>query len=281
MKTKTLILKDVPRSVDFEINKALLDYSVAVCRVHGNKPQTFTPLGSGTFVIRNTMYGILTAHHCLHACNPSVSIGTQGKDTLLLMVTHSRCVILDPNDAREHALGIPNSEEFGPDLTFIEIFPGPKLDLLKAIVSFWNLDQKHYELAKKLSAPGVVIVEAGFPEIDYRTRIIGFDIHHDLKFVVFIGGLGDEDISDQNGWDYIKSSCQYRISEKIPETFKGVSGGGIWAVRLQVKKNDQWTVKDFCLVGVVFYETEVSDSRRDLRGHFIETIYKTAWNQNG
>jgi hypothetical protein len=61
MKTKTLILKDVPRSVDFEINKALIDYSVAVCRVRGNNPQTFTPLGSGTFVIRNGMYGILTA----------------------------------------------------------------------------------------------------------------------------------------------------------------------------------------------------------------------------
>jgi hypothetical protein len=118
-----------------------------------------------------------------------VSIGTQGKDTLLLMVTHSRCVILDPNDAKEHPLAIPNSDEFGPDLTFIEIFPGPKLDLLKAIVSFWNLDQKHYELANKLSAPGIVIVEAGFPEIDYRTRIIGSDIHHDLKFVVFIGAL--------------------------------------------------------------------------------------------
>lgn len=281
MTTKTLILKDVPRSVDIEINKTLLDYSIAVCRVRGNNPNTFTPLGSGTFVTRNGMHGILTAHHCLHECNPAVSIGGQGKDTLLLMVTRSRCVILDPNDAKEHPLAIPDSDEFGPDLTFVEIFSGPKLDLLKAIVSFWNLDQKHYELANKLSAPGIVIVEAGFPEIDYRTRIIGSDIHHDLKYVVFVGALGDDDISNKNEWDYINSSCHYRISEKIPETFKGVSGGGIWAVRLQVAKNDQWTVKDYCLVGVVFYETEVSDNRRDLRGHFIKTIYETAWNQNG
>jgi hypothetical protein len=276
MKSKTLILKDVPRSVDIEINKALIDYSVAVCRVRGNNPNTFTPLGSGTFVIRNGMHGILTAHHCLHACNPAVSIGAQGKDTLLLMATRSRCLLLDPNDAKEHPLAIPASDEFGPDLTFIEIFSGPKLDLLKAIVSFWNLDQKHYELANKLSAPGIVIVEAGFPEIDYRTRIIGSDIHHDLKYVVFIGALGEDDISNENEWDYINSSCHYGVSEKIPETFKGVSGGGIWAVRLQVTKNDQWRVKDYCLVGVVFYETEVSDNRRDLRGHFIKTIYETA-----
>ena len=281
MKSKTLILKDVPRSVDIEIYKTLIDYSVAVCRVRGNNPNTFTPLGSGTFVIRNGMHGILTAHHCLHASNPAVSIGGQGKDTLLLMVTRSRCVILDPNDAKEHPLAIPDSDEFGPDLTFIEIFSGPKLDLLKAIVSFWNLDQKHYELANKLSTPGIVIVEAGFPEIDYRTRIIGSDIHHALKYVVFIGALGEEDISNENEWDYINSSCHYRVSEKIPKTFKGVSGGGIWAVRLQVTKNDQWTVKDHCLVGVVFYETEVSNNRRYLRGHFIKTIYETAWNQHG
>lgn len=281
MKSKTLRLKDVPRSVDIEINKALVDYSVAVCRVRGNNPNTFTPLGSGTFVIQNGKHGILTAHHCLHASYPTVSIGPQGKDTLLLMVTRSRCIILDPNEAEEHPLATPASDEFGPDLTFIEIFSGPKLDLLKAIVSFWHLSQKHYEFAKKLSAPGIVIVEAGFPEIDYRTRIIGSEIHHDLKFMVFIGALGDEDISIENEWDYIKSNCHYRVSEKIPATFKGVSGGGIWAVRLQVTKNDEWTVKDYCLVGVVFYETQVSDNRRDLRGHFIKTIYKTAWNQHG
>jgi hypothetical protein len=281
MKSKTLKLKDVPRSADIEINKALIDYSVAVCRVRGNNPNTFTPLGSGTFVIKNGIHGILTAHHCFHESYPIVSIGAQGKDTLLLMVTRSRCLILDPNDAEEHPLGIPASNESYPDLTFVEIFPGPKLDLLKAIVSFWRLDQKHYESAKILSVPGVVIVEAGFPEIYYRTKIIGSDIHHNLKFEVFIGALGDEDISIKNNWDYIKSNVQYRVSEKMPETFKGLSGGGIWAIRLQVTKNDEWTVKDYCLVGVVFYETQVVDNRRDLRGHFIKTIYETAWNQHG
>jgi hypothetical protein len=105
------------------------------------------------------------------------------------MVTRSRCIILDPGDLREHPLGIPVSDEAGPDLTFIEIFSGPKLDSLKAIVSFWRLDQKHYELAKTLSAPGIVLVEAGFPEIDYRTKIIDSVIHHELKHTVFWAAL--------------------------------------------------------------------------------------------
>lgn len=281
MKTKTLILKDVPRSVDLEINNAIVDYSVAVCRVRGTDPTTFTPLGSATFVIRDGVYGILTAHHCLHACNPVVRIGREGQDTLLLMVTRSRCVILDPGDVRERPLGIPVSDESGPDLTFIEIFSGPKLDSLKAIVSFWNLDQKHYELAKTLSSPGIVLVEAGFPEIDYRTEIIDSVIHHELKHTVFLGSLEDENISEAGKWDYIKSRCEYRASEKVPETFKGVSGAGIWAVRLQISRDDTWSVKTYSLLGVVFYETEISDSIRHLIGHFTKTIYQTAWSANG
>lgn len=281
MKTKTLILKDVPKSVDLEIGNAIVNYSVAVCRLRDDNPNSFTPLGSGTFVIRNGMHGILTAYHCLHACNPAVKIGTQGLDTLLLMVTRSRCVFLDPDDSKEHPLAIPDSNELGPDLTFIEIFPGPKLDLLKAIVSFWNLDQKHYELAKQLSAPGIIIVEAGFPEIDYRTEIVGSTIHHELKHTIYIGALGEGDLSTRGKWDYIRSRCEYRATEKVPATFKGVSGGGIWAVRLQATKDDKWSVKKFCLLGVVFYETGVSDNIRRLVGHFSHAIYHAAWNADG
>ena len=278
MRTKTLILKDVPRSIDFEINQALMDYSVAVCRVRDNNPNTFVPLGSGTFVVREGMHGILTAHHCLHRCNPAVRIGAHGKDTLLLFVTRSRSVILDPQDTREHPLGIPESDEFGPDLTFVEILSGPKLDSLKAIVSFWNLDEKRRCLAIDLSSNRACIVTAGFPEIDYQTSIAESTIYHQLKHTVFIGALGDGDLFEEEKWDYINLRCEYRASEKVPETFKGVSGGGIWAVRLQLTKDEQWSVKSCCLVGVAFYEAEISDNSRELRGHFVKTIYQIAWN---
>jgi hypothetical protein len=212
---------------------------------------------------------------------PEVRIGSQGRDTLLLMVTRSRCVILDPGDAKEHPLGIPVSDEAGPDLTFIEILSGPKLDLLKAIVSFWNLDHRHYELANELSAPGIVLVEAGFLEIDYRTRVIESAIHHELKHMVFIGSFEDGSISEQGNWDYIKSRCEYRAAERVPETFKGVSGGGIWGLRLQVSKDGTWSVKTFCLLGVVFYETAIAGNIMHLIGHFTKTIYQTAYKANG
>jgi hypothetical protein len=106
-------------------------------------------------------------------------------------------------------------------------------------------------------------------------------IRHELKHIVFIGSLGDGDLTKEEKWDYIRSRCEYRPSETVPGTFKGVSGGGIWAVRLQVTKDDTWSVRRFCLIGVVFYETEISDRMRHLIGHFIDTIYRTAWDENG
>lgn len=278
MKTKFLILKDVPRSVDDQISQALINYSVAVSRVRGNNANTFAALGSGTFVVRDGVYGILTAHHCLHRCIPEVRIGVDGKDSLLLFVTRSRTIILDPHDTQEHPLGIPASDEFGPDLTFVEILSGPKLDSLKAVVSFWNLDEKHRRLAIDLSSNHACVVTTGFPEIDYQTSVAESTIHHQLKHTVFIGALGDGDLSEQGKWDYIKSKCEYRPSERVPETFKGVSGGGMWAVRLQATNDHQWSVKSYCLLGVVFYETAMSDNTRHLRGHFIKTIYQTGWN---
>jgi hypothetical protein len=123
-------------------------------------------------------------------------------------------------------------------------------------------------------------VVAGFAEIDYRTRVINSTIYHELKHTVFIGSLEDGNISEEGNWDYIKSRCEYRVSEKVPQTFKGVSGGGIWAVRLQVSKDDTWSVKTFCLLGVVFYETAIADNMTHLIGHFTKTIYQTTRKAN-
>jgi hypothetical protein len=278
VETKNVVLRDIPRTVDLDIVNVLVSYSVAICRIRDNDPNTFTPLGSGTFVIRNGLYGILTAHHCLHECSPEVTIGEQGRDKLLLALTRDRCLIVDPIDMREHPLAIPESAEFGPDLTFIEIFPGQYLDLLKAIVSFWNLDQNHEDSALRVSATKSLIVEAGFPQGNYRTMVEGSAIYHELKFLGFVGSLEDGDISERGKWDYIKSTLRYRASEKLPETLKGVSGGGIWAVKVLLLTNrGEWKIEEYCLVGVAFYETETIDSRKDVRGHFVRTIYQSAW----
>lgn len=278
MKTKDVILRDIPRSVDLDIVNILVSYSVAICRIRDNNPSTFTPLGSGTFVVRNGMYGILTAHHCLHECSPEIRIGEQGRDTLLLALTRERCLLIDPIEMKEHQLAIPDSAELGPDLTFIEIFPGQYLDFLKAIVSFWNLDQKHQDLARSLSAPKSLIVEAGFPQGNYRTNVAGSVIYHEVKFLGFVGSLEGGDISERGKWDYINSTLHYRASEEIPETLKGVSGGGIWAVKLLLLTNrSEWKIEKYCLVGVAFYESETVGNRKDVRGHFARTIYQSAW----
>src|ERR1041385_2243565 len=58
--------------------RAFADYSVALGRV---KNESFSPLGTGVLVRKGNRFGILTAHHCLHACSPEIRLGSDKGDT--------------------------------------------------------------------------------------------------------------------------------------------------------------------------------------------------------
>ena len=93
----------------------------ALSRIREEKADTFTPLGTGVLVTKSNRFGILTAHHCLHACSPQVRLGTAGGDRLSLILCNARGITLEPQEVQEHVLATPQTEEFGPDLTFIEV----------------------------------------------------------------------------------------------------------------------------------------------------------------
>ena len=282
MKTKTINLKEIPTSLDLEISKSLVDYSVALGRVQGDGANTFSPLGSGTLVTRDGKFGILTAYHCLHNKeNRDVHLGGHNGDKLLLILTRGRSVIVESHEAQERFLAIPVSAEFGPDLTFIEIHTGPRLDSIRAISSFWNLSLERRDQAHQFAHPGICIANVGYPSVDYHTNVSDNEIHHAVKHMAFIGALAEGETFSRDGWDYIESSTNRGVSAALPKTFRGVSGGGIWAVCLHVSQADVWSVHATFLVGVTFYQTAEVDLRRNLRGHYIDSIYETAWKQNG
>ena len=282
MKTKLMNLKNVPKWLDLEISRSVAGYSVALGRVRNEKAESFSAIGSGTLIVRDGKYGILTAHHCLHNDeNPDVLLGKHSGDKLILLLTRGRTVIVEPQEVYERVLAVPKSEEYGPDLTFIEISPGPRLSSIQAVGSFWNLNEDRRDQAQEFVHPGICIVNSGYPGVDYVTEVSGYTIHHSVKHMAFIGALTEGEISIRDGWDYIESSTNRGVIDALPETFKGVSGGGIWAVRLHVSNSDEWSVYKECMVGVTFYQSPEVDLRRKLQGHFVDSIYHTAWNQTG
>ena len=264
-----------------EISHELADYSVAIGRIRNDDTATFRIVGSGVFVVRQGMHGVLTAHHCLHACSPEINLGNKGPDKLIFVVRMGRTIFADTFELIEHPLAHPKNQdyqEYGPDLTFIEIPQGPRLSTFKSIVAFWNLDRKPGPIRKKYCFDHAYLTAVGFPEARYEIKTSKRKVECIVGHIAFAGALRKEkDITLRRGWDYIRLVCDDKFAIGLPASFAGISGGAIWAVRLRQKKDKPLEVLDFCLVGIAFYEKRSSKLKRFIRGHFVRSIYTRAW----
>jgi len=252
--------------------------------VRDGKANEFTALGSGVLVQRGSRFGILTARHCLHACGAvharagEVLLGPSGRDTLCLSLRGGRGILVQPQEVKEHPLVTPQSDEFGPDLAFIEVLPGDRLTSFKANGSFWSLDQNPGDLAKDFARTGWWLASIGFPQVYYDTLIDGNSIRHAVQHQTYITAIQDGDIFERDGWDYIEVNMDYNCSGALPDSFKGVSGGPVWCMQLRKHKVDgHLTIEKSALVGIIFYETGKRNNQQRLRAHFIRSIYDLAW----
>ena len=279
MAVEYLKLADLPDYFNEELLRYFSYYSVALGRVRNRKAEGFTPLGSGVLVQRKNRFGILTARHCLHACKPPVEIGPSGRDTLSLVVSRGRSVLVRPNEAIEHKLVDPKTEEFGPDLSFVEIF-GDALTTLKGVGSFCNLNKKPEDVLDEFGKEGTPVVSIGFPQVDYQTEIQSKTntINHRIRHMTFSNVIQKGDIFERDGWDYLESNMWYGGTPDLPPTFRGVSGGPVWGMHIRKNKSDgRLTIEKSSLIGITFYQTAMKGDERRLRAHFIKSIYDLAW----
>jgi len=76
-------------------------------------------------------------------------------------------------------------------------------------------------------------------------------------------------------YDYFDVPAFYEGDNDLPETFAGVSGGGLWFVPLSKSTSKPETIQVHhpTLMGVAFYQTGVEDSCRVIRCHGAKSIY--------
>jgi len=183
----------------------------------------------------------------------------------------------------ERVLATPQSDEFGPDLTFIEILAVQRRSSLVAIGSFFSLDGPLGEIAKDFGGVGTPILSVGFPEQRNTKRLEGSTFR--LRVCVMLLGpspIGIGDISEKGGWDYIVSRSSDADSSDLPTSFKGFSGGPVWGMKLRRHKaNRHISIEKHALLGINFYEIGTQTGDRLLRAHFIKSIYELAWKDFG
>lgn len=215
--------------------------------------------GTGTLVEAAGSYWILTAAHVWEEIlQKSSRVGISLKENVdhrFLLDTKA----ITPVGPQWSGLG----GEWGPDITLLRI-PREYAGTISAYQSFYNLererrmslDVKSLEIHVLMGTPA----ESGqYTETQASVEITGH----------FNGGEVRHHVRD--GFDYFDLDVDLSLPG-VPQNFGGVSGGGLWKVRIYCPPSSDEIATLHVLDGVAFYQTGVVGGHRTIRCHGNETI---------
>lgn len=265
---------DVPESVWDEMTCQIERFSTAIIL-----NDQF--LGSGTFISWDENFGILTAEHVTN--NPTSSSlrfrfsGNSDQMMNLTVVSYGHNLKFDVRFLKSITLGPRLSEEYGPDMSVIVLPESPQLSAIRAKKSFWPLTiRTEQKLELALLNKGVTVI-AGHP-VEEQVVTKG---QRPMTFSRSVPGLAgrtiQRDYVERDGFDYVEVSSDKGPGSQPPVSFGGVSGGGLWRVRLERNRQaDNSKIRPVpYLLGVMFWQSSDDNGYRTLRAHGPKTIYQS------
>lgn len=264
-------IKDIPQKVLDNVILVLKNYLVALYTVLPQEQQARPrPIGSGTFVeIKGTHY-VLTAAHVWYEAKKAEKIG------LVLTDYQSSFMVLRDGIAAEE-LWDGQISEWGPDIALLKLAPSD-VATIKAHKSFLNLAKQKDALVEyppiiEKGLWAVTGMVGAFTEVqpNPNQRTVTCHIHGEA----FISSV--QQTYERNDIDYFDLGAKLDLPGS-PTSFVGVSGGGLWQVRLFKAKSGEisWDEKRF-FRGVAFWESGIKDGYRMIRCHGPKSIFEKAW----
>ncbi len=262
----------LPRKLLDDVSQLIFGFSTGLFKVTTSPSEKKSPLliGSGTFVCISNTFGILTAAHVVDLLRRPYSLGL-----ILGTKVHRYTINSDYLEVIRIAKGQVDSE--GPDLGFI-VLPSSELGTIKAKKSFYNLDIKSDRM---LTTPpefekGIWAL-CGVPDAMtvVGPSIKGFGLIKGFQMECGVGSIGHTYTVGE--YDYCDFKVKYDTSPNIPQSFGGVSGGGLWQIPL--RKSSEQTIEpiEYILSGVAFYQTERTGLYRSIKCHGRKSIYDMAY----
>jgi hypothetical protein len=234
---------------------ALLDlghYTVGFVRPNMTRAE---PLGSGTLVSIGRIDGILTAAHVwddILRRRSKENLDELGLLQFPIRSKQSQRLRLKLDYVDVEMIGSsPFDDEFGPDLAFVRL-PIAIANALRANSSFANFD--------KQIATAFASVPVGVKVHDAVVGVVAGwqnDTIDDGELIITpieaLHNVGTaKPISPSNGFDRMQFVPLPATDFKLPKSYGGTSGGGLW----RALTNDENVYFEKRLMGVAFYEKQ-------------------------
>jgi hypothetical protein len=273
---RTFQTAKLPREFLLGAQERFSPYTVPLFKYRKEDPNSVRFIGCATLVKCPHRCGLLTARHVIHF--PNVPIGDQNTDvTLGLGLSRGDLLPFQCMGLIEHSIGRPISEKMGPDLTFIEIPTGPSLGTLRDRKSFWRIDKKPPLWLDSIRPDTTLLCTMGSPAEYKEQTVAGQHVHISLSESGYFGGYESTDIFEDGGFDFIDTAIEYGTGWNLPQSFGGVSGGGLWAFNVGGDENgSNFTVHDVSFCGVAFYESDLVNQKKAIKHHFFKSVYEVA-----
>lgn len=278
-KIKQVRVEDLPEELIEPILEQIKYYSIGLIRVdRDDSGEKANLIGSGTLIQVQGNYGILTAHHVASKLKNCTQLGIAISAHLPTMDIHK--YVFDPKMLHIVDVGMPQKrKEFNrPDLA-VMVFLHLDIGWLKAIKSFINIARSRQKiLSEPFDPEHPNCVLSGIPGM--KTKVVG-PAHGYSRVYVYENILGYTRIEKywiEDDFDYFEVSVIYDEGADLPRTFGGVSGGGVWRVKIEQTEDGKYHSGGPMLSGVACWEKPEKENRLHIICHGWRSIYYVAYN---
>src|SRR3990172_1700842 len=244
-------LGEIPDELLRRITSRLHTHSTALLRLKGRTgPERPLYIGSGTFVSIGDIHGILTARHVADKLAGPFHLGLamarEGEEHRFAVNMNSLSIIRIPEG---------ETEEFGPDISFIALSDWDGVATIRASRSFHQLLIDRDELVQ--NPPDVDIgiwFVCGSPEemVTEGTSETGFGGAISLTNYCYAGGVDPG--YEKGDFDYFDVPFKGGDSTALLRSYEGVSGGGLWQGTVRRSDEGGFTAGRFLYSGLAFLQ---------------------------
>lgn len=249
------------------IDVSVARFSVGFIRIVNGLPEV---LGSGTLVRCKTIQGILTCGHVINAVKKNENIGLC---VFPVRGSQRQQTIIDVSTISEKCINFYNgtASENGPDLGFLPLSSGI-MSSLEASASVLDLDLQAQRARNPspLNTSPIEVVVGAVDESSTDLIKLESSITLNVKGLLITGNFVS--VTQVNDIDRLDFEPLPFSGVDVPDSFGGMSGGGMWRIYIQQCDLGEYSAVETRLVGVTFWQTGFPN--RKLIGHGPIGIYE-------